>query len=609
MGVFDFLVKKKSETIIDVETEVEETFIEHAQKAARIVDESLKNGEIAEVSDKLKEYTNAGKGHAVFESMSITPCVFMMLFSILFSLGFLLFLPVAVGTALYSTEYRQLGLYGTGIIVAVLMLNAFLCIGSIREIRFLKRYAHYQNILKYRKIEIIDDLAGMIGVSHKVVEKDLRKAVKMKLIPQGHFGQDNMIFFVTDEVFTRYSTSRDAYDRHFKKLLEDRSRTKDLTKETKDLLSQGEEYIGKIRDCNDIIKDKEVSEKLDRMEKVVSAIFHEVDINPSQADKLGVFINYYLPATEKLLESYLDIDKNQSKGGSLLKEQRDITQAIDSINNVFESLLERFYEEQELDVVSDITSTKNILKLETLQTKADIDTSINVDEEHLTNAPYTEEDKYTREIIKEDVLEMPHISYGSKEPTKPIIIAPVPYAYADLPKEKMNNVEYVMAENKVKISRQALTVLQVEGPILKGVLIRRILASFGVNRNAATLEATENALKESKVKTTKYKGSVFCWAPDQDPKTYYGLRVTNDRSIVEICPQELCNAAVYVLQKKRELPKDDLVKAISVVLGYKRIGKNMEAVLTEGIQFFESAGVIVSNGRAYKLPYMLSDEE
>jgi hypothetical protein len=243
-----------------------------------------------------------------------------------------------------------------------------------------------------------------------------------------------MIFLVTDEVFTRYSTSRATYDRHFKKLLEDRSRMKeDLTKETKDLLSQGEEYLGKIRDCNDIIKSKEVTEKLDRMEKVVSAIFHEVDINPSQADKLGVFINYYLPATEKLLESYLDIDKNQSKGGSLQKEQRDITQAIDSINNVFESLLERFYEEQELDVVSDITSTKNILKLETLQTKADIDTSINVDEEHLTNAPYTEEDKYTREIIKEDVLEMPHISYGSKEPTKPIIIAPVPYAYADLP--------------------------------------------------------------------------------------------------------------------------------------------------------------------------------
>ena len=141
---------------------------------------------------------------------------------------------------------------------------------------------------------------------------------------------------------------------------------KTRTKETEEILEQGREYVQKIRDCNDIIKDKSISDKLDRMEKVVSAIFHEVDINPAQSNKLGVFIGYYLPTTEKLLESYIDIDEKKVKGRALQNAQRDISNALDSINDAFESLLERFFEEQELDVASDISAMETIMTQEGL---------------------------------------------------------------------------------------------------------------------------------------------------------------------------------------------------------------------------------------------------
>ena len=63
------------------------------------------------------------------------------------------------------------------------------------------------------------------------------------------------------------------------------------------------------------------------MESVVSMIFHEVDVNPNNADKLGMFMNYYLPTTEKLLEAYIDIidiDEKKVKGKSLEKTKKDI---------------------------------------------------------------------------------------------------------------------------------------------------------------------------------------------------------------------------------------------------------------------------------------------
>ncbi len=183
------------------------------------------------------------------------------------------------------------------------------------------------------------------------------------------------------------------------------------------------------------------------------------------------------------------------------------------------------------------------------------------------------------------------------------VITPVPYTYAELPEDKMSPAEYAAASNKAEIGSRALAIVQAEAPILRDVLIRKVMASFGVNKSATVLDATEKALKAVKIKSTKQKGIVFCWSPDQDPKAYYGLRVSNDRSGDEICPQELCNAVVYALQTKDELGKDDLVKEASIVLGYKRLGKNLEAALTAGVQYARASGAIVYvPGGTFKLP-------
>ena len=98
------------------------------------------------------------------------------------------------------------------------------------------------------------------------------------------------------------------------------------------------------------------------MESVVSMIFHEVDVNPNNADKLGRFMNYYLPTTEKLLEAYIDIDEKKVKGKSLEKTKKDIEGAIDKIIDSFEGLLDKFYQEKELDISTDISAMEVLMK-------------------------------------------------------------------------------------------------------------------------------------------------------------------------------------------------------------------------------------------------------
>lgn len=215
----------------------------------------------------------------------------------------------------------------------------------------------------------------------------------------------------------------------------------------------------------------------------------------------------------------------------------------------------------------------------------------------------TKEDEFAESKSQEAEQPAVHVDEATSDRKELLTITPVPYAYAELPEEKLTPADYVAASNKTEIGTRALAIVQAEAPILRDVLIRKVMASFGVNKSAAVLDATEKALKAVKIKSTKQKGIVFCWAPDQDPKAYYGLRVSNDRSGDEICPQELCNAVVYALQEKGELEKDDLIKEASVVLGYKRLGKNLEAALTAGVQFARASGAIVYvPGGKFKLP-------
>lgn len=108
--------------------------------------------------------------------------------------------------------------------------------------------------------------------------------------------EEIILFFITNnEVYETYKSKQAVYDRYYRKQIEERLRMKERTKEIQDILKQGQGYVDKIHESNVIIKDKIISQKLDRMENVVSMIFHEVDINPQHAEKLGMFMNYYLP--------------------------------------------------------------------------------------------------------------------------------------------------------------------------------------------------------------------------------------------------------------------------------------------------------------------------
>jgi len=136
---------------------------------------------------------------------------------------------------------------------------------------------------------------------------------------------------------------------------------KERTSEMIEILDKGNRYIEKIHTMATIIKDKNIKQKLSKIESIISMIFHEVDINPSQGRILGMLMNYYLPTTERLLETYISIDEKPVKGKSLTNTKKEIEEALDSIIYAYEEILEKIYKEYEIDITSDIAAMETIL--------------------------------------------------------------------------------------------------------------------------------------------------------------------------------------------------------------------------------------------------------
>ena len=109
-----------------------------------------------------------------------------------------------------------------------------------------------------------------------------------------------------------------------------------------------------IRRANDRIADEELSRKIDRIEQVSALIFKEVEEHPEKRERIHTFFDYYLPTTQKLLDTYADFEETGVEGENLKQAKDRIEQTMDAIVGGFEHQLDQLYSTDAMDVVSDI---------------------------------------------------------------------------------------------------------------------------------------------------------------------------------------------------------------------------------------------------------------
>ena len=240
--------------------------------------------------------------------------------------------------------------------------------------RRVERFRRYVEIVKDKLYCSIEDMANKTGKSKRYVRRDLKRMMQKGMFLQAHLDKKETCFIASDAMYEQYMLTQKQYEQTLqveKKAdskkqpeMESAKAEASVTVDNKvaKVLEEGREYIRVIRKCNDEIPGEEMSSKLDKLEMLVTRIFARVEEEPELASDMQKMLSYYLPTTQKLLEAYRDLDKQDVEVKNISDTKREIEKTVDTINRACEEFLDELFRDRAWDIQSDISVLNTMLK-------------------------------------------------------------------------------------------------------------------------------------------------------------------------------------------------------------------------------------------------------
>jgi len=213
-----------------------------------------------------------------------------------------------------------------------------------------RRFAKYLAAAGKKDAIDINRMAEAAEISERKAEKDLEIMVE-----KGMWGPEAYVDNTNDMLFRTQAAAAEYFKRKGKPDADDTAAP-----------AQAEEgfsgMLRNIRRANDRIADPGLSAKIDRLEEITGRIFKAIEDDPSRREKAGTFLNYYLPTTQKLLDSYADFEEAGVSGANLSQAKARIEKTMDNIVAGFEHQLDQLYQADAMDVDSDIRVMETMLR-------------------------------------------------------------------------------------------------------------------------------------------------------------------------------------------------------------------------------------------------------
>lgn len=301
----------------------------------------------------------------------------------------LLALSAVIGIAsLGSLVYVSLADLIAGFLppIALTLVSGAACIaGGVWKQKRSVRFARIRAIIGEHETFNLSRLAAASGTGLAQTRRDLQR-----LIDSGEFGKQAYIDLGTNN-FMRHPEAKPEeigkfdYKNVYGDLFKGK-KNKNGEPEAEENLgidSDNDDFktiIREIRRLNDEIKDDVVSEKIFKIEAHTKNIFEYVSAHPEAMPMIRTFLNYYLPTTLKLLESYSRIEKIGVAGDNMKKSKESIENMLDMLENAFKIQIDELFKNESIDISSDISVLETMMKKDGLNSKGDFDFSGFTDE-------------------------------------------------------------------------------------------------------------------------------------------------------------------------------------------------------------------------------------
>lgn len=132
---------------------------------------------------------------------------------------------------------------------------------------------------------------------------------------------------------------------------------------------EAREYLKQMRQADVAIQDEAVSAKIRILETRTNQIFQVVSENPDKLPAIRKFMQYYLPTLLKLLRSYDHMEEQGVRGENIRRAMREIEAVLDTVVEAFNKQLDNLFQEEALDISSDIQVLESMMSQEGLLQK------------------------------------------------------------------------------------------------------------------------------------------------------------------------------------------------------------------------------------------------
>jgi hypothetical protein len=213
----------------------------------------------------------------------------------------------------------------------------------------LSLFQKYKNMVGSKTTAAIGPLASAMGKSEKQVEKDLEEMLERGFWDSGYVdaGKKALVLGAPVEDIPEPQPQPETQD------------TATLT-------------LRRIRQINDAIANPELSEKIYRIEELTGKIFRLLEERPEKTGELRSFMNYYLPQTLKILESYAKLEAQGIDGENITEAKNKIEAMMDKLVDGYETQLDKLFADDVLDISADLKVMESMLEKDGLTAEGEL---------------------------------------------------------------------------------------------------------------------------------------------------------------------------------------------------------------------------------------------
>ena len=132
------------------------------------------------------------------------------------------------------------------------------------------------------------------------------------------------------------------------------------------ILQEGNRALSEMGRIYMSVQDVEVRKKINELMRITDKITQDAIHDPSDIPPIKKFMNYYLPTTIKLLNSYDRMSAQGIEGENLDKSMKSISEMLDQAIVAYKKRLDSLFENQALDIETDIEVMNQMLAREGL---------------------------------------------------------------------------------------------------------------------------------------------------------------------------------------------------------------------------------------------------